>query len=296
MSLQSHLASSLSSLWQQLQEIPDSEPLKTIRAGNPSPMTLDGTRTYVVGRAKPAVIDPGPADLAHLEAVARALGGHTPVAVLLTHSHADHAAGALSLAEATGAPVMMAAGALSMPFDAQKVGRWLKDGDTVETDVGTLRAVATPGHAPEHLCFLWTGGEAPEKGALFVGDHLMGMGDTVLVAPPEGDLGIYVESLHRLDAMEAEVMYPAHGGVIRDPSVTVERYIRHREERIGQVVRALRRAGPSSAARIVDAVYGAELDPALRQAAEASLGAILAFLVSTGDVARDANGTYAAID
>lgn len=296
MSLQQHLSSTLQSIWRQLEEIPDTEPLKSVRANNPSPMTLDGTRTYIVGRARPAVIDPGPAELAHLEAVARALGGHTPVAVLLTHSHADHAAGALSLAEATGAPLMMAAGALSMPFDAQKVARWLKDGDTVETDVGVLRAVATPGHAPEHLCFHWTGGEAPAGGALFVGDHLMGSGDTTLVAPPEGDLGVYIESLHRIDSLEPEVMYPAHGGAIRNPSVTIERYLKHREERIEQVVRALRRAGPSSAHGIVDAVYGAALDPALRQAAEASLGAILAFLESVGDVARDANGTYRKID
>jgi glyoxylase-like metal-dependent hydrolase (beta-lactamase superfamily II) len=249
-----------------------------------------------VGRARPTVIDPGPADLAHLEAVARALGGHTPVAVLLTHSHADHAAGALSLAEATGAPLMMASGALSTPFNTQKVARWLKDGDVVETDVGSLRAVATPGHAPEHLCFHWTGGEAPAGGALFVGDHLMGSGDTTLVAPPEGDLGVYLDSLHKIDALEAEVMYPAHGGVIRNPSVTVDRYLKHRGERIEQVVRALRRAGPSSARGIVDAVYGAGLDPALRDAAEASLGAILAFLESTGDVTKDANGTYRKID
>ncbi|HEX8696848.1 MAG TPA: MBL fold metallo-hydrolase [Longimicrobium sp.] len=277
-------------------EIKEGEPLRTVRAKNRSPMTLDGTRTYVVGRARPAVIDPGPGDPAHLEAIVAALGGARPVAILLTHSHADHAAAALPLAERTGAPVMMAQGALSPPFPPERVGRWLADGDTVDTDVGTLKAVATPGHAPEHLCFLWTGGEAPAGGALFVGDHLMGQGDTTLVAPPEGDLGVYLDSLNRIDELEPAVLYPAHGPEILNPSVTIERYREHREERIEQVVRALRRAGPSRPGQIVDTVYGSGLDPALREAAEASLGAILGFLSATGDVREDPDGAYALVE
>ena len=272
--------------------VKEGEPLRTVRARNPSPMTLDGTRTYVVGRERPAVIDPGPDDPAHLDAVVAALQGATPVAILLTHSHADHAAGAPALAERTGAPVMMAQGALAPPFPPERVGRWLADGDTVDTDSGTLRALATPGHAPEHLCFVWTGGEAPQGGAVFVGDHLMGHGDTTLVAPPEGELGAYLDSLNRIDGLEAEILYPTHGEEIRDPSLTIERYRRHREERIEQVVRALRRAGPSTPPQIVGEIYGEELDPALRQAAEASLGALLAFLVSTGDVRAEEGGAY----
>jgi glyoxylase-like metal-dependent hydrolase (beta-lactamase superfamily II) len=255
--------------------------LQTILAPNPSPMTLDGTRTYIVGCKRPAVVDPGPADATHLDALVAALDGRRPVAVLLTHSHPDHAAAARPLALRTGAPVWMAAGALARVTGP--VTRWIEDGERIETDAGVLTAVATPGHAPEHLCFLWTEAPAEHDRALLAGDMFMGGGDTTLVAPPEGDLTEYLASLDRLEALRPSVIHPAHGLPIPDGMEAVRRYRAHRAERIDQVVRALRQ-GDAAPGELIDRVYGPELHPGLRGAAEGSLRAILAHLAATGRV------------
>jgi glyoxylase-like metal-dependent hydrolase (beta-lactamase superfamily II) len=166
---------------------------------------------------------------------------------------------------------MMGAGALHPPFPAELGGRRLRDGERV----GAVEAVATPGHAPEHLSFLWTGPGAPPGGALFVGDLFMGEGDTTLVAPPEGDLGAYLASLRRVGALTPAVLYPAHGPPLEDVAGAVERFLRHRTERIRQVVRALERRPGASPAELLREVYGSGLDPALRDAAAGSLRAIL---------------------
>lgn len=265
--------------------------LRMVHAGNPSPMTMDGTRSYVVGGLRPVVIDPGPADERHLGALAEALGGASPVAILLTHAHPDHAAGATALADATGAEVAMARGSVYAGFDVRRVSRWLADGDVLETDAGALRVVALPGHAPEHLGFFWAGERAPEGGALFVGDHMMGGSDTTLVAPPEGDLAAYLRSLERIAALAPGVLSPAHGEPITDPAAAVERYRLHRTGRIEQVRGALRAAGPASPREIARAVYGGEVGPELWGAAEASLLAILAYLQHRGE-ARASAGRY----
>jgi glyoxylase-like metal-dependent hydrolase (beta-lactamase superfamily II) len=254
-------------------------------------MTGEGTRTYVIGRARPAVVDPGPASDAHVDAVLRLLDGTPPVAILLTHAHGDHAGAAPALARRTGAPVMMGRGALHLPLDPARVDRWLADGDAVETDTGPLAAVATPGHAPEHLCFLGTGQSANER-ALFAGDHFMGGADTTLVAPPEGNLTAYLASLDRIASLSVHVLYPAHGPPLTDPEDAVRRYRRHRRERVDGVVRALLH-GPAEPRALLDRVYGPELDPRLRDAAEGSLRAVLAHLEDTGRARRVDGGAYA---
>jgi glyoxylase-like metal-dependent hydrolase (beta-lactamase superfamily II) len=255
--------------------------LQSILAPNPSPMTLDGTRTFIVGRERAVVIDPGPDDPAHLEAIAGALDGRTPIAILLTHGHGDHSAAAGLLFARTGAPVRMARGAL-VPLQ-EVITEWIEDGERMETDAGALTAVATPGHAPEHVCFLWTEGPAEHDRALFAGDMFMGGGDTTLVAPPEGSLTDYLASLDRLEALRPGAIHPAHGPPIAGGMEAIRRYRAHRAERIEQVVRALRH-GPAAPGELIDRVYGAELHPQLRGAAEGSLRAILAHLARTGRV------------
>lgn len=257
---------------------------RILLAPNPSPMTMDGTRTYIVGRERPAVIDPGPRIRSHLDAIVSALDGRAPVAILLTHAHPDHADAALPLAELTGAPVMMARGA---PHPLAGVARWIADGDRIDTDAGTLTAVATPGHAAEHLAFHW-----PEGNALFVGDAFMGGADTTLVAPPEGDLGAYLDTLDRVGELAVGTLYPAHGPEIADAAPAVERYRAHRRERIEQVARALAAGGAAHPDALVDAVYGPALHPGLRMAAAGSLGAILHHLRATGRVRVLADGTF----
>jgi glyoxylase-like metal-dependent hydrolase (beta-lactamase superfamily II) len=267
--------------------------LRTLLAPNSSPMTLDGTRTFVVGRERPVVIDPGPDVAEHVDAIVQALGGAAPAAILLTHSHPDHSAAAPGLRERTGAPVMMAPGALSLPIEPAGVDRWLRNGETVDTDAGPVQAVATPGHAPEHLSFLWRAADpAGGRRTLFVGDLMMGLGDTTLVMPPEGDLRAYLQSLATIATLGADVLLPAHGPAIDDPRGALARYVAHREQRIAQVAAALSKAGSAHPGDLVRTVYGDELHPQLRPAAAGSLAAILAYLTQTGRAAAAPDGTY----
>ncbi|MEJ2186537.1 MAG: MBL fold metallo-hydrolase [Gemmatimonadota bacterium] len=231
---------------------------RVVTAANPSPMTLEGTHTYLVGRRRVAVIDAGPALPEHQAAVAEAVGGAAAV-ILLTHEHPDHAAGAAALADLLSAPIRRPAAGLA-------------EGRRFLTDAGELVAVATPGHTPDHYAFHW-----PGAGAVFVGDLMMGGQDTTLVAPPDGDLGAYLTSLDRIRSLDAHVLYPSHGPPFRDASEAIARYVAHRRDREGRVVAALQE-GPLSVDALVDAVYGSELDARLRAAARGATHAYLSHL------------------
>lgn len=254
------------------------EGLRVIRAANPAPLTLDGTRTYVVGRERTAIIDPGPDLPEHIDAVAGIIGGGVVVSILLTHDHPDHADGAAALAGRVGAPVL-------------RLGAGLAHGQGVQTDMGELITIATPGHTPDHAAFHWR-----ETRAVFVGDLMLGGMDTALVAPPEGDLAAYLDSLDRVRALDARVLYPAHGPAFDDPPAAIARYIAHRKQRLERVREALEAARPLavSAPRITRAVYGPELDESLRPAAEAATLAYLKWLERTGSAHVDAKGRWRA--
>ena len=185
------------------------DPLVTrVLAPNPSPFTYTGTQTYLVGTRELAVIDPGPNDPQHLDALREAIGGRKVAAILCTHTHRDHSPAAAPLKVATGAPIVGCA-PLSMEdagpradaaFDTGYApDRVLGDGESVSGEGWTLTAVATPGHTSNHLCFA-----LPESGALFSGDHVMGWSTTV-VAPPDGDMAAYMASLERLMVREDRV-------------------------------------------------------------------------------------------
>lgn len=230
--------------------------LRELLAPNPSPMTLAGTRTFLIGNHPVAVIDPGPDIASHGNAVAEAIG-QAAAAVLLTHTHPDHAGGARGLAAALGCEVRSTADGT------------LTEGDVVETDAGAVVTIHSAGHTPDHACFHW-----PAAGAVFCGDLMMGGLDTALVAPPEGDLGAYLASLERLRALRPRVIHPAHGPDFTEPDAAIARYIRHRMDREAQVLRALA-DGPLDEDALVEAVYGGAVQPALRGAA---LGAVRAYL------------------
>jgi glyoxylase-like metal-dependent hydrolase (beta-lactamase superfamily II) len=258
------------------------EPLvRRVLAGNPSPFTYTGTQTYIVGRGEVAVIDPGPAEPAHIEALIQAVAGEKLVAILCTHTHRDHSPAAPALKAATGAPIIGCAPLVlddsgpraDASFDETYApDRVLADGETVSGDGWTLEAVATPGHTSNHLCFALN-----ESGALFSGDHVMGWSTTV-VSPPDGDMAAYMASLDRLMSRDDVVYYPAHGDPVDNPQRFVRGLAGHRKQREGQILRLLGQ-GIGSIPVMVERMY-VGLDPRLHGAAGRS---VLAHLIDLRD-------------
>ncbi|MGI8944642.1 MAG: MBL fold metallo-hydrolase [Thermoleophilaceae bacterium] len=231
----------------------DPDGVRRLRAPNPSPLTLDGTNTYVVERW---VVDPGPADEAHLAAVDAAAGGAI-AGIVLTHSHPDHAEGADPLARrAGGVPVVL-------PVGGEKVG--------------PFRAIATPGHSPEHVCLLF-------GRACFTGDTVLGRG-SVFVAPGEGSLSSYLDSLRTLLELDPEVICPGHGPYVRDPRAKLTAYIEHRLERERLLLEALA-AGARSEDELIRWAWSDAPDD-LRPATELTLRAHLEKLSREGRLPHD---------
>ncbi|PCD02685.1 MBL fold metallo-hydrolase [Sphingomonas spermidinifaciens] len=259
-------------------------PLVTrVLAGNASPYTHTGTQTHLVGQSALAVIDPGPDDAAHLEALHRAIAGRPVAAILVTHTHRDHSPLAARLRQATGAPVIGCA-PLTMADEGPRADaafdidyapdRVLADGERIAGDGWTIEAVATPGHTSNHLAFA-----LPEANALFSGDHVMGW-STSIVSPPDGDMGDYMASLEKLLGREEAVYYPAHGEVVDNPQRLVRGMLGHRKQREGQIVRLLGR-GTHAVEGMVEAMY-VGLDARLKPAAARSVLAHLIDLQKRG--------------
>lgn len=250
-----------------------------VLAANPSPMTLDGTNTWVLrdhaGRDEAIVVDPGPADTTHLRAVAEAAG--RVVRILLTHGHLDHSAGARALHEMTGAPVQ----ALDPRW--RLGGEGLYGGDVVVAAGIEVAVWATPGHTADSLSFVLGAAGDPER-AVLTGDTVLGRGTTV-IAEPDGDLADYLDSLDRLAELGPARVLPGHGPDLVDAGAAVRDYLRHRRERLGQVREALAALGldpePASARAVVERVY-ADVARELWPAAEQSVRAQLAYLRAGG--------------
>lgn len=222
----------------------DPEGVVRVRAGNPSALTLDGTNTYVVGRW---VVDPGPADDDHLAAV-RAVAGDGIEGVVLTHAHADHAEGADRL----GAPV-------HRPGEGESAG--------------PFQALATPGHSADSVCLLWG------EGVCFTGDTVLGSG-SVFIAPGEGSLAAYLDSLRRLRSLPLAVLCPGHGPYVWDPAAKLDEYIAHRLDRERRLIEALD-AGLRSRDELLDAAWS-DAPAELRDFAGLSLASHLEKLAEEG--------------
>jgi glyoxylase-like metal-dependent hydrolase (beta-lactamase superfamily II) len=243
-----------------------------VLAPNPSPMTLDGTNTWVIaepGATAVVVVDPGPADEGHLRRVldAACAGGRHVAQVVLTHGHPDHSAGAARFAELSGAPVA----ALD---PAHRLGsEGITAGTVLDVAGCELRVVATPGHTADSLSLLLTA-----DGALLTGDTVLGRGTTVIAA--DGSLGDYLRTLDELRSLTDDaglgVLLPGHGPLLRDPAGVLDYYIAHRRERLDQV-RAALTAGARTPAEVVAIVY-ADVDRSLWPAAEMSVRAQLDYL------------------
>lgn len=221
--------------------------VRRVLCDNPGMMTGPGTNTYLIGQDEIAVIDPGPDDAAHLDAVAAAGSGRIRW-ILCTHTHGDHSPGAAGLKERTGAEVLAFADRDGLVCD-----RHLVDGDVIEGTEFTLRAIHTPGHASNHLCFL-----LERERLLFSGDHVMD-GSTVVITPLDGDMGDYLASIERLRSWSPSLraIAPAHGHLIEDPAAKLDDYLSHRLDREAQVLAALRTFGDEGAdtAELVAAIY-----------------------------------------
>ena len=253
--------------------------VRRIVAHNPGMMTGPGTNTYLVGIDEIAVIDPGPGDAAHLDAIA-GCGGDRIRWILLTHTHEDHSPGAVGLKRRTGAEILAFG-----PGEGRgkvRLDGTLADGAVIEATEFHLTALHTPGHASNHLCYLLN-----EERTLFTGDHIM-QGSTVVIGPPDGDMAAYLASLERLKTIRPRLkaIAPGHGHVIEDPMAVVDEYIEHRLAREKQVLDVLRRRGTTTIARIVEDVY-TDVAPELHPVAQKSVWAHLRKLADDGEAKGD---------
>jgi glyoxylase-like metal-dependent hydrolase (beta-lactamase superfamily II) len=220
-----------------------------IVAPNPGPLTGPGTNSYVVGRDRPIVIDPGCNEPAHLERVLDTTGGRIE-RILCTHSHPDHSPGAAWLREVTGARVF----GLPPPNDGHQDPDYspdapLADGERIAVDDGTLLALHTPGHASNHVCLL-----LDRQGLLFTGDHLMS-GSTVIIIPPDGSMRLYLDSLRRLRELPLVALAPGHGALMPDAIGEIDRVIAHRMAREAKLVRVLAARGAATLDEMLPEVY-----------------------------------------
>lgn len=276
--------------------------VRRVLAGNPGPFTFTGTVSYIVGRGKVAIVDPGPDDEAHARALLDAVHGETVTHILVTHTHRDHSPNTPRLKAATGATVLAEGphrasrpAFAGEPPTTESGGDTafvpdvtLEDGEVVEGDGFALEALATPGHAANHMGFALRG-----RGMVFIGDHVMGWSTTV-VAPPDGSMADYMASLDKL-ARRPETLYlPGHGPQIRDASRFVRASIAHRKAREASILHRLAK-GEADIPTLVRAIY-IGLDPRLLHAASSSVLAHLEDLCARGVVATDGypsrDGTY----
>jgi len=259
--------------------------IRRITAPNPGMMTGPGTNTYLIGTDRLALIDPGPESAPHLSAMLEAAGKQLKW-ILCTHTHLDHSPGAIALKAETGAQIV---GFGAVPDDGRQDAafapdRALRDGDTLDCGAFRLRAVHTPGHASNHLCYL-----LEQQKLLFTGDHVM-QGSTVVISPPDGDMAVYLDSLERLLALDLAAFAPGHGHLIEKPHDEVRRLIAHRMKRENKVIDAFRHGNPATLDELLPFVYD-DVPRRVHPVARRSLHAHLIKLAHDGRVTEQ-DGTW----
>ncbi len=263
--------------------------IRRVIADNPSSFTAWGTGTYIIGQGNVAVVDPGPLDDNHLNALEAALDGETITHLLITHTHLDHSPLAAPMKEKHGAPTFgygpHGAGKYEQGVIVEEGGDMdftpderVTHGDVIEGDGWSVECVYTPGHTSNHICFALR-----EEEALFSGDHVMGW-STTIVSPPDGDMREYVESLDLLLGRADSVYWPTHGAAIEEPQTYVTALRAHREERAQQVLSCLR-DGLTKLVEMVPRMYAGDVPQAMYPAAARSVFSTLIWLIERGEAA-----------
>ena len=257
--------------------------VRRIIAPNPGMMTGPGTNTYLVGIDEIAVIDPGPDDPKHLDAIA-GCGGDRIRWIVCTHTHLDHSPGAAGLKARTGAEILAYDSRDGLEIDTK-----IRDGGRIEATEFRLRAVHTPGHASNHLCYV-----LEEEHVLFSGDHIM-QGSTVVISPPDGNMTQYLESLAKVRAIRLKAIAPGHGRLIEDPKAAIDDYVEHRLAREQQILDLLTESGTAKIDDLVEVIY-VEINPDLHPMARKTVHAHLIKLSKDGKVkGRGIDGKWTAL-
>lgn len=261
--------------------------IRRLVANNPGPFTFHGTGVYIIGRGDVAIIDPGPDNAEHIDAILKAVEGERVTHIFVTHRHMDHSPAAHPLAERTGAKVY-ASKIPPKPSDCDELRLEASDDHYFTPDINvedgegfsgpgwTIEAVFTPGHTTNHMAYALI-----EENALFPGDHIMGWSTTV-IGPPDGDMTDYLNSLEKVRDRGFDTLWPTHGPPVRDASNFVQAFIDHRLEREAQIVAQLQ-AGRTRIKDMVSVIY-ADVDKRLHPAACHSVLAHMIRLVELGRV------------
>lgn len=270
--------------------------VRRVIANNPGGFTFTGTGTYIIGSKNIAVIDPGPIDNDHYNAIMKATSEQKITHILLTHNHNDHSPLAKKLKSETGAKIYyknlsnieLAQDDFEEGYDRNIEGDIeLKDGDKIETDEWSIEAIHTPGHTSNHICYALL-----DENILFSGDHVMGWSTTVIV-PPDGNMDDYIISLEKLLSRREEKFFPTHGPVIDEPKKLVSYYISHRLNREKQIIDAIKK-GNNKISEIVKMIYK-DVDKSLHPAAAMSTLAHLKRMENNQEVTvkgKDLEGIY----